>query len=282
MRIDDVGIEPPDPRHGGSGGQRWPNCRVELRTWIEGVLDEIAEELGKNLVGIYLHGSLASGSFYEPKSDVDVLLVVRGPLGDSARESFVRRCKKISQSRPLIGDLECSVVLERWVLSVSHPTPIEVQYPETTSLTSSDLAVHCQAILESGIRLRGELISRLFGPVDKADFEDSMMGDVQWILEEENIIETPFYGVLNLCRALWVWSGHSQRLAPSKEEAGKWALGYVSEPLRVVVEDALRAYRDPSPVTPETRKTAGRTWNRASLLEFRDHVRSIVDRSRQP
>jgi len=48
---------------------------------VQGHLDKFiaifAEEVRKNLVGIYLHGSLAMGCFNPGKSDVDLLVVVK-------------------------------------------------------------------------------------------------------------------------------------------------------------------------------------------------------------
>lgn len=47
------------------------------------VVELFKEELGGNLVGIYLHGSLAMGCFNPDTSDVDLLLVVRDKAAGS-------------------------------------------------------------------------------------------------------------------------------------------------------------------------------------------------------
>ena len=266
-------------------GLGWSACDGPLREWVLRVVDGIDATLGAQRVGTYLHGSLASGSFYPPKSDVDLLVVVRSPLTPRERRSFGLLCASLHEARPIVGGLECSVVLEQVTLQARHPMPSEAHFSESSAVEDTDhdapheanpdLITHCQAILEGGIRMRGSPIRDVFGPVDPAAFRDSISGDVDWILEDENIVETPFYGVLNLCRALWVWSAESPRLAPSKDEAGEWALERLPPPHADMVVEALRAYRDPEPLAPADRKTAGREWDRRPLLAFRDYFRDV-------
>ena len=54
----------------------------ELRTVLNAFVDEIAAELGENLVGIYLVGSIASGDF-DLDSDVDFLVVTNTELAEA-------------------------------------------------------------------------------------------------------------------------------------------------------------------------------------------------------
>ena len=96
---------------GGSVGERWPTCDSGVHTWVSRVIDVLCADLGPNLVGAYLHGSLASGSFFRPKSDVDILFVVDQPLDVNARRSFGLSCTDVSRQRPIVGGLECSVIL---------------------------------------------------------------------------------------------------------------------------------------------------------------------------
>ena len=63
--------------------QPYPELRKVLNTFV----DEIAAELGENLVGIYLIGSIASGDF-DLDSDVDFLVVTESELTDANRKSL--------------------------------------------------------------------------------------------------------------------------------------------------------------------------------------------------
>ncbi|MDO4667672.1 MAG: nucleotidyltransferase domain-containing protein [Streptococcus sp.] len=42
--------------------------------------------LGENLVGIYLHGSVAMGCFNDKKSDIDLLVVVNNDITDTIKQ----------------------------------------------------------------------------------------------------------------------------------------------------------------------------------------------------
>ena len=91
-------------------GQGWPECDEDVRRWVRQIVRHLSAVLGEQHVGTYLHGSLASGSFHPPKSDVDMLFVSDGPLAADRREAFARTCVALTRERPLVGSLECSVV----------------------------------------------------------------------------------------------------------------------------------------------------------------------------
>ena len=54
----------------------YPAINTVLTEWVEG----LKSLLGKNLVGLYLSGSLAYGDFVPERSDIDLEAVVRSPL----------------------------------------------------------------------------------------------------------------------------------------------------------------------------------------------------------
>ena len=51
-------------------GERWG--RLDTQGVLDQAVDLFKEELGDNLVGIYLHGSLAMGRFNPDTSDIDL------------------------------------------------------------------------------------------------------------------------------------------------------------------------------------------------------------------
>lgn len=269
-------------------GQRWPDCDPETAAWLEDTTRRLSGLLGLDHVGTYLHGSLASGSYYPPKSDVDLLFVSSGRLSVGRRVAFLKACVEVSENRPMVGGLECSVVTLQSVLEGTYPTPYEVHFGEELVATitaeqidleedptDSDLAAHFQAIQEFGVCLLGRPVQEVFGPVNRSHFMDSVERDLHWILEGENLLQSPFYGILNACRVLWVWSGHSRRLVPTKEEVGLWAESRLPPEIGPIVRQALTVYREAREVAPGDRRTGGRVWDREALLRFRDHLRTI-------
>jgi hypothetical protein len=61
-----------------------PTAWPEVDRAVERLLEGVGEALGGDLVGLYLHGSLALGDFYPPASDVDFHVATAGPPGDPA------------------------------------------------------------------------------------------------------------------------------------------------------------------------------------------------------
>ena len=60
--------------------QHWSNCDYRIKEYINGFINLLKYNLRENLKGIYLHGSLAMGCYYYPKSDIDVIAVVYSDL----------------------------------------------------------------------------------------------------------------------------------------------------------------------------------------------------------
>jgi len=58
----------------------WPNCPSPAQLQLEHLIHEIQMMLTDNLVGIYLHCSLALGSFNPDCSDLDLLVVSHHPM----------------------------------------------------------------------------------------------------------------------------------------------------------------------------------------------------------
>ncbi len=269
-------------------GQKWPGCDAAVALFVDRVVEVLQHDLGDSLVGVYLHGSLALGSYYPPKSDIDLLVVAREPLSPADRERVSRLFVALSADRPTTGDVEASAVTAHAAAEFEHPMPYEMHYSTSWNeriergevdyvgaKRDHDLAAHVSSVRESGVALHGPSPTDVFAPVPEQDFLDSIYDDLEWIVSDDNILESPFYGVLNGCRVALVRADGSRRV-PSKEDAGLWALEHVPEEHRPIIAAALDAYRSPDPVTPGTRQTAGRSWDRNALLSFGDYLRRSV------
>jgi predicted nucleotidyltransferase len=108
--------------------QRWPEVDADIGGWVEWILAEVATALGEELVGVYLHGSLAMGCYYRPKSDLDLLIVCRDSLSPAVREKVARGLLAASDSRPTTGDIEASAMRVAVAREFVHPSPYEVHF----------------------------------------------------------------------------------------------------------------------------------------------------------
>ena len=265
-------------------GQQLERCDDDIRWFLSDVVRSFREFLGVNLTGTYLHGSLAAGSYYRAKSDIDLLLVVKKPLNEGERRSFGLRCVSLSDRRPTVGDLELSVILYGNAQQFTHPLPYEVHYSSghrdrilggtqdySRSRTDRDLAAHCTFVKARGTVLDGAPIQQVFGDVPFEDYLDSILHDLDWILEGDNILEGPYYGVLNICRVFQVLE-QGEGTIPNKEDGAAWALTHLPSVHHRLIGQALRAYQSDTPVSEGQRKTAGLSWDEGHLRAFRNYA----------
>lgn len=273
-----------------SGGQSLYTCDRAIRDFIFVARDFICGVLGADAVGVYLHGSLAMGSFYPPKSDIDILAIVRGPLNPDRRNQLQSGLADLSERRPIFGDIEFSAVMQLAALAPKHPLPFEAHYSSThkakikagtyrpsPDARDPDLAAHITVARARGIALFGPPPQEAFVEIPWADYLAAIIDDLDWILRPGNLSASPYYGILNCCRVL-----AALRLGPgtimSKEEGAEWALANLPPEHGALITQALTAYRANAPVaTDAERMLFGGPWNTDALARFGEFVREAVE-----
>lgn len=272
--------------HERGRAQSWETLDADLRAAVERAVDQVSEALERfGFVGAYLHGSLSTRSFYRPKSDIDILFVVEEEMSPGWREHVAKTFCDLSDQLPLIGDYEVSVLRRSQTVNFHHPLPYELHYSHshqqqirdgTASLagprTDADLAVHCTALRERGVVLRGPPIEEIFGPVPVEDYRASILDDLHWVLEDDHLLESPVYGVLNCCRTLRLEDEGWDKVL-SKDDGGEWALLHLPAEHHAIVAQALACYRSPEHVPESERRTDGHSWDAEALSELRHYVR---------
>ena len=206
-----------------------------------------------NLTGIYLHGSAVMGCFQPEKSDIDLLLVVKEEITDEAKRQFMDMVVELNKLAPAKG-LELSIIKESVCNPFVYPTPFELHfsvahfgwyqsnpkdYIEKMKGIDKDLAAHFTITYHRGQVLYGDEISKVFAPVPKEAYLDSIWYDIESAVEE--IAENPMYLTLNLCRVLaYVKDG----LVTSKQEGGEWGLKNIAKPeFQGLIVAALQEYQ---------------------------------------
>ena len=202
--------------------------------------------LGENLVGIYLHGSLAMGCFNHKNSDIDLIIVVNNPLSHNEKRKYLDMVTGLDER------IEMSIVLRSVCRPFVHPAPFELhisrahlssynadpdRYIKGMAGTDRDLAAHFSIINTHGKKLYSEEISDVFDIISREDYMDSIVYDIGNAADE--ITENPVYLTLNLCRAL---AYKRKGLILSKVEGGLWGIenipGYAN-----FIFSAARSYR---------------------------------------
>ncbi len=228
-----------------------PKSAADAEQLMQIIKDRYHTILQENLLGIYLHGSLAAGCFQWECSDIDFLVVVHRPLALEKKTALVETLHALSPEAPPAG-FEMSVILERYCRAIPFPIPYELHYSNALKQDyeqdpqgfcqrmhgeDPDLTAHILNLHAHGAAIHGPGISRVFDQVKREDALRAIRFDAEDA--ESKLHENPVYYVLNLARAV---AYCREGLALSKKEGGEWALRNMPTEHQRVIQAALNAY----------------------------------------
>jgi predicted nucleotidyltransferase len=223
----------------------------ELREVLNIFVDETAAELGENLVGIYLVGSIASGDF-DADSDVDFLVVTNTELTET-------NMKPLQEIQIKIHDIDCYPAkhLEGSYISIDDLNDWRIVgqkklfYFDNGSTayeqSAHDNQWHVRWILrERGITLVGQKPEIILQAIPSNELRNEIktaMFHVKRLFEDE--IDRPFsffnsrfgqsFAVLTYCRMLHtLHTGTVQ----SKKAGMKWAKQFIAQKWVKLIDQA--------------------------------------------
>ena len=139
-----------------------------------------AQIIGNNLVGIYLHESIAFGCFNPSKSDIDFIVVVNNIPTIKEKEALIQILLDLYEEAP-IKRYEMSVVLSKFYREFVYPTPFELHYSiahlqrcqdnlreycKSMNGEDKDLAAHFTVFKKAGYAIWGkENLPKKFRPL---------------------------------------------------------------------------------------------------------------------
>ncbi len=213
--------------------------------------------LDDDLVGVYLHGSLAMNCFNLARSDVDLLVITEREMTVATKRTIAELLLRLSNvPRPF----EISFLSQDQLRPWRYPTPYDFHFSEDWRekierelademwrgwsdgvQVDADLAAHITVTLHCGICLYGKSVAEAFPAVPHEHYLASILEDFDW--GEERLGLYPTYFILNACRIYACWR---KGLICSKDEGGEWALRVLLEKFRGLVTQALAVYRGES------------------------------------
>ena len=226
---------------------------LETDNLLNSFVEQSKDILQDNLVGVYLHGSLAMGCFNPSRSDIDLIIVVDEPLSDSIKKDYLEMVVEHNSRGPAKG-IEMSVVLRNACKPFVYPTPYELhfsaghldwykenpdEYIRELKGTDKDLAAHFTIINKRGKCLYGLPIKDAFADVPTSDYMDSIWYDVEHAKKEIKLY--PMYLTLNLARVL---AYKEEGLVLSKKEGAEWAINNLPDEYHKLIQDALLNYME--------------------------------------
>lgn len=222
-----------------------------LKAITEKFVEQSKRILGDNLVGVYLHGSAVMGCFNEKTSDIDMLVVIHHDMTEEEKRRYMDMVVELNTLAPTKG-IEMSIIKKSVCKPFMYPTPFELHfsvahlewyksnpqdYVSKMNGTDKDLAAHITILYHRGLCLCGEEIHDVFEAVDEEAYFDSIRYDIE--NAKEDILESPVYVTLNLCRVL---AFKKEKQILSKQEGGTWGLTHVPENYRTLIRQALDEY----------------------------------------
>lgn len=252
---------------------------LEIKEFLNALIRKMHLQLESQIVGVYLHGSLAMGSFNPARSDIDLLVVTETPMGMATKKklvslflkqsgnpfpvevSFLNVSQLVEWKFPTPYDFHFSEYWrERYELDVAHGTNACLAREEKFDI---DLAAHLMILNHRGICLEGQPIHEIFPPVPKADYLASILDDYADCLER--IHEKPVYSMLNLIRVYWyIKEGE----ICSKKEAGVWGTENFPAEFASIIEKGLAVY---------TGEEMDAQFHDAELTQLRDYINGKVE-----
>lgn len=255
---------------------------TETSSLLNDLVERSRECLGENLVGVYLHGSLAMGCFNLASSDIDVLIVVKDGMEledkQDAGNSFIELIKNFPANK-----LELSIVTLDALKNFQYPTPYELHFSNENvenftggkfdlmkHREDADLAAHFVITKNRGICLFGEPIEAMFPDVPDEYYLKSIVQDFDCSYnnvangQDEGTCHVPIYAVLNACRMLgFIEDG----LIASKKEGGKWAMEHLPKEYRSVIREALNEYAE---------KGSSKEVDTKLLKQFMEYTKGVI------
>jgi len=240
------------------------------------VLSGASSVLGSELVGAYLHGSLASGDFDPITSDVDLVVVTSRELPDATVSALAAMHDAIaSGGRRWAQRLEASYIplaaLRRHDPARAMHPRIGIGSPLARKPHGSSWTIERYILRERGVTLVGPPPRELIDAVTTAELKGAVAGVLRdfWALQldDAEFLRTREYqafGVLTMCRALHTLECGA---VASKPTAARWAIQTLDAPWPAIVLRALAwSHEDQPDGLEETRALIRVTLERARSI----------------
>lgn len=228
----------------------------EILSQIIQVVTIWKKHVDKNLVGIYLHGSIVLNAFNPNSGDIDILVVVKNSLSKETKLAIAKDIIAIDKKpRPLeMSAVKLCDVLpwvtpgncvfhysdywtERYLKRLSDPSTecyvVDQEFPD------ADVTSYIKLINQCGVVLYGSEIKDVFSPISDEDFWEAITTDVDDY--DFHDYDTRYFtsNILILGRIL---SFRILKKILSKYEAGLWMIDYVPVDLKYIPEQAMKIW----------------------------------------
>jgi predicted nucleotidyltransferase len=105
------------------GQYTWTTCSKVIQAEVNTLRTELQRLLGQNLLGIYLHGSLALGGFQPGRSDIDMIVVTAQRIDLEGKRRCIELLLRISK---MPSPLDIRFLVEQDLFPFQQPLPCDL------------------------------------------------------------------------------------------------------------------------------------------------------------
>jgi len=200
--------------------------------------------LGRNLVGIYLYGSLTQKAFNPERSDIDLIVVTQRDLSEAQFKKLYAWLKRAAKSNPWTELLQMLFLLKEEVLTMNSKACL-YQFGKFNRGSSDGNPIFWINILKSGVVLYGARPETFVPEITSDTLYEALVREVGYLREE--IVEKPdsewrdvpkyrAYAVLTISRILYSFA---KGTIVSKPKAARWAIRNLPEQWSDIIRQAL-------------------------------------------
>ncbi len=224
-----------------------PTPFPKINALLRRLLADVQSVLGTRFIGLYLHGSLASGNFNPQTSDIDFLVVTDGRLSAETFSALKEMHALLREDGSKWSQKLEGAYIPKDDLRRHDPTNAPIPWLGTDGhfaqeRLGSDWIIQRWILREKGIVVAGSPLRPMIDPVSADDLREAVRGSLrEWWSppfpspERFESGEYRAYAVLTMCRSLYVLEHGA---VASKPAAARWAMGTLGEPWGALIAAA--------------------------------------------
>ena len=218
---------------------------VQVSALLQQLTSNLPVVLARNLVGIYLYGSLTQRAFNAKHSDVDCLVVTRRALSEAQFRKLDVWLAQVAKSNSWAARLQMSFLLRNQVFTMNSEACL-YQFGRLTRCRSDGNPIIWMNVLKSGAVLFGPKAASFVPAITPEILFRALEREVGYLREEfiektqsewRDVPVYRAYAVLTLCRILYSFR---KGTIVSKPRAAKWAIKHLPGEWNGLIHQAMR------------------------------------------
>ncbi len=209
---------------------------------VENFREGLLTSLGNNLIGSYLHGSIAFPGYNPESGDIDFYVVVRRSLNRDEIKGLDHLHRSLATKFAFGRKLDGFYIPRDAARRKKNPKNLVYGAHGRIHRGGSDnaWALHREHFARSAyLRLAGPSADKIFARASWPEIRNALYA--QLVYARKIIESDPWWSVLNLCRLIYAFK--TGNIAVSKLGAAQWALKRLPSRWKSVIGSAVKTYR---------------------------------------